>query len=78
MLVVKERQLKCEVLLQESVPHEFFIEKQIYGEILFNIVHNAIKFNKPHGSILICVSFNKQTNMLWTFIEDSGVGIDEK
>ena len=77
MLLVKEKKLRCKILLQKSVPHKFFIERKIYSEILFNIAQNAVKFNKPSGSIVICVSFNTQTKKLWTFIEDSGIGIDQ-
>ena len=78
MLIVKERKIRCKVLLQKSVPEKFFIDKKIYSEILFNIAQNAIKFNKPNGSVLICVSFNNVTKKLWTITEDSGIGIDPK
>ena len=77
MLLVKDRKLRCKILLQKSVPHKFFIEKKIYSEILFNIAQNAVKFNKPNGSVVICVSYNTETKKIWTFIEDSGIGIDQ-
>ena len=40
-------------------------------------LQNALKFNKPKGTILICVSFNKSTGKLWTFVEDTGIGIEK-
>ena len=77
MLIVKERKLRCKVLLQKCVPKKFFLEKKIYCEILFNIAQNAVKFNKLNGSVLICVSFNTETKKLLTIVEDSGIGIDQ-
>ena len=76
MLIVRERQLKCSVFLQSSVPSKFYIESKIYSEILFNIAQNAIKFNKPKGAITISVSFNEKTGKLWTYVEDTGIGIE--
>ena len=54
------------------------IEKKIYCEILFNLFQNAVKFNKPNGSILTTVRYEKETGKLWTSIEDTGVGINAK
>ena len=59
------------------MPISFFIEKKIYCEILYNLFQNAVKFNKPFGSILTTISFDKETGKLWTSIEDTGVGIEK-
>ena len=75
-MVIKERNLQCQVNGQTSIPVQFFIEKKIYSEILYNLVQNAVKFNKPNGSIITTVRFDKETGKLWTTIEDTGVGIN--
>lgn len=60
---------------QTSVPLEFLIEKKLYSEILYNLFQNAVKFNKPNGSIMTSVRYDKESGKLWTSIEDTGVGI---
>lgn len=74
-MVIKERNLNCQVNLQTSVPVQFYIEKKIYCEILYNLFQNAVKFNKTNGSIVTNVRYEKETGKLWTSIEDTGVGI---
>ena len=74
-MVIKERKLNCKVHIHTSVPNSFFIEKKIYCEILYNLFQNAVKFNKPNGSILTTISFDKDEGKLLTSIEDTGVGI---
>ena len=54
------------------------IDKKIYCDIFFNLFQNAVKFNKPNGSILTTVRYEKETGKLWTSIEDTGVGINAK
>lgn len=46
----------------------FFIEKKIYSEILYNLIQNAVKFNKTNGSIIISVRFEHETGKLYTSV----------
>jgi len=77
-MVITERNLTFQVNEQTTVPVSFYIEKKLYSEILYNLFQNAVKFNKPNGSIFISVRYEKQSGKLWTMIEDTGVGIDPK
>ena len=53
------------------------VNKDLLFQLFYNIINNAIKFNKPGGSIRITdqqLSYKSYT----VFIEDSGIGIDEQ
>lgn len=76
--MLEEKNLSCKIMVQENVPEEFHIEKKIYMEILFNLIQNAVKFNRIGGSILITIRYEKYTEQLWTSIEDNGQGIKDK
>ena len=54
---IKERNINIHINGDTSIPVSFFIEKKIYSEILFNIFQNAVKFNKPNGSIVTTVRY---------------------
>ena len=60
---------------QTSIPVSFYIERKLYMEILYNLMQNAVKFNKPNGSILTTLRYDKESGKLWTSIEDTGIGI---
>jgi len=45
---------------------------------LLNIIHNAIKYNKPNGHIFIQTKIDPQTNNYFILIRDTGVGIKEE
>ena len=50
-----------------AVPH-------LIQEIVFNLVDNAIKYNKENGSIIISVSKTSEKNVILS-VKDSGIGI---
>lgn len=51
----------------KAVPH-------LIHEIVFNLVDNAIKYNKENGSIIISVSKTSEKNVILS-VKDSGIGI---
>ncbi len=57
------------------MPVNFFIERKLYSEILYNLFQNAIKFNKANGAVTVNVRYEKETGKMLTIIEDTGVGI---
>mmetsp|Transcript_22482 Transcript_22482/g.27727 ORF Transcript_22482/g.27727 Transcript_22482/m.27727 type:complete len:141 (-) Transcript_22482:1460-1882(-) len=77
-MVIQERSLEFRLTEQSSVPIAFLIERKLYMEIIYNLIQNAVKFNKPKGSIIATVSYDKENAKLWTMIEDTGVGISPK
>ena len=56
-LVLKERELGFQLTEQSSVPAAFMIENKLYKEILYNLIQNAVKFNKNKGSIMASVRY---------------------
>jgi two-component system, OmpR family, phosphate regulon sensor histidine kinase PhoR len=59
----------------ESFP-AILIDKLKIREIIENLIANAIKYNKPNGSLSITITHDEQTLSL--SIADTGIGIPEK
>ena len=76
--MLQERELDFQLTEQSSVPVAFMIENKLYKEILYNIIQNAVKFNKNKGAIMASVRYESEQGKLWTMIEDTGVGISPK
>jgi len=52
-----EKNLMIQVSEISHIPKDMFADWKLYEEILFHLVQNSIKFNRPGGSILIDISF---------------------
>lgn len=50
-------------------------DKKIY-ELVYNLIDNAIRYNKPNGKVNVTVC--KRKNKAVLKVEDTGIGIDEK
>ena len=63
------------------------VQKQINGnkwvssyqreleQIIQNLISNAVKYNRPHGTVAITLEHNEVENYLNITVEDSGIGI---
>lgn len=72
-----ERSLRFDIIVPEDVPHWLVGDPRGIGQILLNLVGNAIKFTH-HGAIKIVVSsrdLGDETVALDIVVEDTGVGI---
>ena len=55
----------------------------LYSAILFNLIQNAIKYNKKNGSVNIRLDFQRPSGqsqapiIMETVITDTGIGIDD-
>jgi len=49
-------------------------DRERLGQTIINLVHNAIKFNRPGGQVTAATSFNRET--VNVSVSDTGVGID--
>lgn len=75
--------IKIEILetTQNSIG-EKFKEKEFYGNeqllyrVIYNLVENAIKYNKEDGNVKIQI--NKYNDYIGISIKDTGIGISEK
>lgn len=59
-----------------SANTNYFGDEDKLTEAFFNIIENAIKYNKNKGSIFITLEKNKESILV--SIEDTGLGIEEK
>ncbi len=66
----KKKNIKIEV--SDNIEIEWFLNKEDFEKIIFNLLHNAIKFSKQNGKIEI--SFDKKKIL----IKDFGVGIKKE
>jgi signal transduction histidine kinase len=77
-LDIERAKLQVDIKEKSPVPKAFALDTKLYREILFNIIYNAVKFNKPNGSIKIDYSFDERTNSLITKVTDTGIGISAR
>ncbi len=59
---------------KESINKTFIFDQGKLKQILINLISNAIKFT-PEGKIEIKFSYNKETQLLFGYVKDSGPGI---
>ncbi len=57
------------------VPQFICTDCKRYKTILFTLVNNAVKYTEE-GTVKITARFESADQMLWTTVEDTGVGID--
>lgn len=67
-----------EVLLKENVKSELYMygNKDYFKRLLINLIHNAIVYNKPNGTVT--VSLRKKDDKLELEMADTGIGISEE
>ncbi len=72
----KNIRIKCEIA--QGLPY-FHCDSIMFGQMLQNLISNAIKYNKQDGTILInaYVQENLHQNFLVISVEDEGEGISE-
>ncbi len=51
-------------------------DEQTLEQVFSNVISNAIKYNKPQGSVTLCVREDK--DFIVTDIQDTGIGIDKE
>lgn len=74
---IEERVNQRGLVLEKKLQHTVYFgpaNKALLFTMFFNLLNNAIKYNKPGGSI--SVSTHLQGNHLQVEIKDSGIGID--
>lgn len=78
--LIQEKAVKKNVLLKKEFdPAMEHIEadKQIFKQILFNLLDNAVKFSKDTGGI-VTVTTKKEGDLAKISVRDTGVGIREE
>lgn len=58
---------------------EIYAEKEQIGMVFFNLVHNALKFNKSQNPMVTIKEEKDGEEGFWKFsVQDNGIGIDKK
>jgi signal transduction histidine kinase len=71
----EERHIQRSIEKSQNLPHIIGDERKI-RQVFFNLVTNAIKFNKEGGSISIAIFADELA--LYVEVRDTGIGMDEK
>ncbi len=64
------------VIITPKDPFEIVANRGKIYEMLYNLVENGIKYNRPGGLVSISLSKHNQTNRI--VVKDTGIGIDQK
>lgn len=70
---IEEKNIKLNIATNGELIHG---NKHLIHELIFNLIENAIKYNKVNGEIFVSTEY--QDNHVKIIVKDTGVGIDEK
>ncbi|MDT8860239.1 ATP-binding protein [Alkalihalobacillus sp. MEB130] len=64
----------------ESIPDDMVVEGDHvrFNQIITNLVTNAIKYNQPHGQVIIFCTFDNESDHIQINIKDNGFGIKQE
>jgi PAS domain S-box-containing protein len=77
----KDKNIELMYSIDESLPTQYMGDPLRLGQILLNLVSNAIKFTEKNGSIVIRISTKKaceDNSQLHFSVEDSGIGMSKQ
>lgn len=78
--LIKEKNIKFKYQFGPLMPEYIELDKEKLGQILFNLIGNAIKFTPKNGEISIQIfgeAFLESNIILYFSITDSGIGIPQ-
>jgi heavy metal sensor kinase len=59
--------------VKRNGPAQLYTDPDKLREVITNLLHNAIEYNKPHGRVDL--SLGQQNGHLWVEVRDTGIGI---
>lgn len=74
-----QKGVECNVALQDDLPKAIMGDPVRLGQILINLLGNAVKFTS-HGKVSLTVVGQKRSDKEWDLefvVEDTGIGMDE-
>ncbi len=77
LLKAQEKGIKMELDFDENIPEEIIGDPLRLGQILKNLISNAVKFTQKGGVTLIVkqISRDEETSKIYFGIKDTGIGI---
>ena len=70
--VTEEKRIDLQVLLKENIELSG-VNADLIRQLLYNVIHNAVRYNKPDGSVVI--SDNNTQSGYIIEVRDTGIGI---
>ena len=74
---MNEKRINFEIIPDNSLPKALCIESRIFSLIIFNLIQNAVKYNKFGGLICIILETNLSNSRLIVSVKDTGIGMNE-
>ncbi len=77
-LPAMEREIELVARIDDSIPDKFLGDPLRLGQVLKNLIGNALKFTPEHGGVLVLVSadaHSEESVTLHFTVSDSGIGI---
>jgi len=71
--IINEKNINIDIHFDEKVTYVYANEDDI-ERVIFNLIHNAIKFTSKRGNINIYTKIKKEATI---YIEDNGIGIEQ-
>lgn len=75
--ITKERAVSLEI--ESSIAGEYIGDFMRIRQVLYNLIENAVKFNKPDGKVMLRITSvpqEKETEQIQIVLSDTGIGID--
>jgi PAS domain S-box-containing protein len=80
-LKVKDKDIELMYSIDEKMPVRYIGDPLRLGQILLNLVSNAIKFTNENGSIVIYVTMDEDSereSLVHFSVEDNGIGMNQE
>ncbi len=78
VVTAEKKELTLDIILDPELPQCLMVDPLRFGQVVLNLVNNAIKFTMPHGKITVEVktlSKSPRGAELLVSVDDSGIGI---
>ena len=74
IVLAKNKNLELDIIPVHPLPAAIYTDALRLKQIVLNLCSNAIKFT-DHGTIVLTISYNTDTNLLCISVRDPGIGI---
>jgi signal transduction histidine kinase len=74
-LIAKAREVDLQLLISPDLP-QIEVDAELVSEAVFQMAHNAVKFNRPGGKARIYVS--ESDDMIVIEVRDTGIGLSQE
>ena len=80
-IIVKKRNIKVKVKIDKDVPKFYFSDSLRLGQVLTNLINNAVKFSDKKSEIIIGLSLEEENDkdaLIQFYVQDFGIGISKE